>query len=88
MGRWLRLSMVWLLMAAPLGAAAEEFPSYLILRTPKAKPAPHATYGYSPGRTQEVIAQGYSYGWFGVAPRQHWSLHFGTSRNYTQWSAR
>ncbi len=77
-----------LLLLTPNLAWAADYPSYLVLRTPKSPHRPAATYGYYPGRAQEVTAQGYAYGWFGVSPRQHWSRHFGTSRNYTQWSAR
>lgn len=63
-------------------------PRYLILRTPTA-PTPHQpTYGYYPGMVQPVQTSGYSYGWFGVQPRRHWSRHFGYYRQYTEWSAR
>ncbi|MBM4003738.1 MAG: hypothetical protein FJ295_10690 [Planctomycetes bacterium] len=65
-----------------------DYPSYLILRTPKSSASFKATHGYYPGQAQEVHAQSYSYGWFGVSPRHHWSRHFGTSRNYTQWTRR
>jgi hypothetical protein len=75
-------------MAANGPARAADYPSYLILRTPKSSSPAKATHGYYPGQAQEVHTQSYSYGWFGASPRHHWSRHFGTSRNYTQWTRR
>lgn len=67
---------------------ATEPPTYLVLKTPRAKNAPHATYGHSTGKPKEVTGNGYAYGWFGAISHGHWSRHFGTSRNYTQWTRR
>ncbi|MDP6445171.1 MAG: hypothetical protein QGG36_05065 [Pirellulaceae bacterium] len=70
-------------------AAAEDrrVPRYIVLRG--VAPAPQSpTYGYNPGRGQQVSRQTYSYGWFGVPQRRHWSRHFGYHRDFTQWSAR
>ena len=30
----------------------------------------------------------YAYGWFGSNPSPTWGRHFGSSKNYTQWSRR
>jgi hypothetical protein len=63
-------------------------PAYLVLQTPPA-PLPHQpTYNLYPGTGLGVSTHSYSYGWFGAAPRKHWSRHFGYYRNYTQWSAK
>jgi hypothetical protein len=35
-----------------------------------------------------VPGYGYSYGWFGAAPRAHAERSFGYYREYTQWSVR
>ena len=77
-----------LAVSLPAGLWAADGPTYMVLRTPRAKTSPHATYGHHTGKPQEVTANGYAYGWFGAAPRNHWSRSFGTSRNYTQWTRR
>lgn len=77
-----------LAVSLPAGLRAADGPTYMVLRTPRAKTSPHATYGHHTGKPQEVTANGYAYGWFGAAPRNHWSRSFGTSRNYTQWTRR
>ena len=63
-------------------------PTYLLLRTPRTPAKSHAEYGYTPGRPRHVVGRGYTYGWFGVKPRRHWSRHFGYFRSYTEWKAR
>lgn len=30
----------------------------------------------------------YAYGWFGSNPTPSWGRHFGTNKNYTQWTRR
>jgi hypothetical protein len=75
-----------------LPAMAQAPPSYLILRSPR-KPVHHVPqhyHGVVPPRAYgaTVDRPTYAYGWFGVAPRKHWSRHTGYYRNYTQWSAR
>jgi hypothetical protein len=64
-----------------------DHPPYLILQTPTAKTGHRQTMGYSPGYGYGAQTHGYSYGWFGAQPRQHWSRSFGVNRSYTQWSA-
>ncbi len=32
--------------------------------------------------------QAYAYGWFGSNPTPIWGRHFGTGKNYTQWTQR
>ena len=63
-------------------------PTYLLLRTPRTPAKNQPQYGYTPGRPKEVVGRGYTYGWFGVKRRRHWSRHFGFYRNYTEWKAR
>ena len=65
-----------------------DYPSYMIVRTPTAKAGEHPSQGYTPGYAYGGSTNGYSYGWFGAPPRQHWSRHFGTYRNYTQWKSK
>ncbi len=65
-----------------------QHPSYLLLRTPAAPTHHRPTYGYYPGYGFGVESRSYSYGWFGVRPRRHWTRHFGYYQNYTEWSAR
>ena len=60
-------------------------PSYLILKAPARTPKGHAYY---PGRGLEVKTQTYTYGWFGVKPRRHWSRSTGYYSSYIQWSKR
>jgi hypothetical protein len=60
-------------------------PSYLLLRDPES-PGPHLQPGYPGAKHYDVRSYGYSYGYFGVAPRAHCSRHFGIYRTYTQWS--
>jgi hypothetical protein len=88
----LRLSLIAAALLAVVVIWSEDatagYPPYLLLRAPTA-PLPHRpTHGYHPGYGFAVEAQAYSYGWFGVKPRRHWSRHFGYYRNYTEWSAR
>ncbi len=63
-------------------------PPYLLLRTPAAPSPHHPTYQRYPGIGFGVSTQSYAYGWFGAAPRKHWSRHFGYYRDYTQWSGK
>jgi hypothetical protein len=70
------------------GTARAEAPPYLLLRTPSA-PLPHQpTYARYPGDGYGVSTHSYAYGWFGAAPRKHWTRHFGYYRSYTQWSGK
>jgi hypothetical protein len=81
---------VWLiaalLLAMSISAPANAGPpSYLILRRPES-PAKHNQPGHYDAAMYDARTSGYAYGFFGVAPRSHASRHFGTYRNYTQWS--
>jgi hypothetical protein len=60
-------------------------PSYLLLRRSES-PGPHGHPGYPAAEYYDARTHGYAYGYFGVAPRNHWSRHFGINRMYTQWS--
>jgi hypothetical protein len=62
-------------------------PRYLVLRGPTAPVRHHPSYGYYPGRPVVVQPRAYSYGWFGVKSRRHWSRHTGYYGNYREWSA-
>ena len=88
----LRILIVAMITSVGVPALAQAPPSYLILRTPQhaTSVVPHTPGGYSPPRGYAIPVQRptYAYGWFGAAPRQHWSRHTGYYRNYTQWSAR
>ena len=60
-------------------------PAYLLLRRADA-PGSHGQPGQPAAQYYDVRTYGYAYGHFGIAPRTHWSRHFGTNRMYTQWS--
>ena len=60
-------------------------PSYLLLRQPES-PGPFHLPGRPAAVYYEVRADGYAYGYFGVAPRTHWSRSFGVNRVHKQWS--
>ena len=74
--------------AARVVPSAPSGPDYLILQTPQSWPPAGHSPGFYPGRGHGVSTNAYAYGWFGAAPRRHWSRHFGYYRNYTQWSRR
>ncbi len=69
-------------------AAEAKRPTYVLLRPPAVQQTPkgHGPSYYYPGYGFGVGANKYSYGWFGVRSRGHWSRHFGYYRNYTEWS--
>ncbi len=60
-------------------------PGYLVLRRGES-PGNHYQPGYYDAAMYDARTSGYAYGFFGVAPRSHFSRHFGTYRNYTQFS--
>lgn len=60
-------------------------PSYLLLRRPES-PAPHNQPGHPVAEFYDTRTFGYAYGYFGVAPRTHWSRHYGINRAFTQFS--
>jgi hypothetical protein len=60
-------------------------PGYLVLRRGES-PASHNRPGYYDAAMYDARTSGYAYGFFGVAPRSHFSRHFGTYRNYTQFA--
>ncbi|MFV1968236.1 MAG: hypothetical protein ACC628_22665 [Pirellulaceae bacterium] len=79
---WFGLVIAW-------GRTAEaRHPAYLLLRGPSSSAPHHPTYGYYPGHPVQVETRAYSYGWFGVQPRRHWSRHTGYYGNFREWSAR
>ena len=70
---------------AASGTAQAQVPQYYVVQAPA--PTMHAGgHGYYPAQTQPVARHRYAYGWFGAAPKRHWSRHFGYYRDYTQWS--
>jgi hypothetical protein len=83
-----RLLFLLMLVAGSLASAEISHagpPTYLLLRRPES-PLPHGQPGYPAAENYDVRTQGYAYGHFGVAPRSHWSRHFGINRMFTQWS--
>ena len=72
--------------ALPVTAQAG-YPPYLVLQTPPSGPR-QISRGYNPGLAQSVSTPAYSYGYFGVQPREHAIRHFGFYRNYTECSWR
>ena len=72
--------------------AQAQSPPYLLLGPPPAPPGHHrvppASDRYQTDRAIVLPSRGYAYGWFGAAPRQHGTVHYGYYRNYIQWSSR
>jgi len=88
--RSLRRAFIWLtavlLLAVSISSPVNAGPpGYLVLRRPEA-PANHFRPGYYDAAMYDARTSGYAYGFFGVAPRSHYSRHFGTYRTYTQFS--
>ena len=80
---WLTAALLLAMSAAAPASAGP--PSYLVLRRPEA-PANHFQPGYYDAAMYDARTSGYAYGFFGVAPRSHFSRNFGTYRNYTQFA--
>lgn len=82
-----RFSIVVVILFSLLGAspALAGPPAYLLLRRPESPGKCYAA-GYPDAANYDVRTSGYAYGYFGVAPRQHASRHFGYYRTFTQWS--
>ena len=84
------LATLFLLVATSAGVpttAQAGYPSYLVLQTPPSGPR-QISRGYNPGIAQGVSTPAYSYGYFGVQPREHAIRHYGFYRNYTECSWR
>ena len=80
---WLTASMLLATsIAQPAGA---EPPGYLLLRRGEA-PGSHNRPGYYDAAIFDARTTGYAYGYFGVAPRSHFSRNFGVYRTYTQFA--
>jgi hypothetical protein len=60
-------------------------PGYLVLRRVES-PVNHQRPGKPDAAMYDARSSGYAYGFFGAAPRSHFSRNFGTNRNYTQWA--
>jgi hypothetical protein len=84
--RWLMIALTLCLL--PTLAAANEPPSYLLLRAPEKPADPHARQGYYPGRGYAVETHAYNYGWFGAKYGKSCQRSLGYHRAYTQWKAR
>lgn len=80
-----RICLLGLLLGTLAATAQAGPPSYLLLRRAES-PGSHGQPGGPAGEFYDARTYGYAYGYFGVAPRTHWSRHFGTNRMYTQWS--
>jgi hypothetical protein len=81
--------MATLFLAANCPAVHAASPSeYVILHPNMVKMGKHGKRIYHPAEEVPAVAQGYAYGWFGAAPRNHWSRHTGYYDNYTRWSYR
>ena len=61
---------------------------YLILKTPAAPTRAQPSRQHYPGYKTVVSGDAYSYGYFGAAPRRHWSRYSGYYNSYTQWSGK
>ncbi|HJN12208.1 MAG: hypothetical protein QGH33_19995 [Pirellulaceae bacterium] len=87
-----RILIIAVVMGGGLPAMAQTPPSYLVLRSPHntvhTVRRHQSRYVQPRGYETTVHRQTYAYGWFGVAPRRHWSRHTGYYGNYWQWSAR
>jgi hypothetical protein len=81
------LILIGLLAAGLSGSVDSAPPEYRLLRI-ETHPVPNPSSGRHSTDLSYGPAQPYAYGWFGAAPRKHWSRHFGYYRNYTQWSAK
>lgn len=81
--RTLLLAAAFVLVHAAAAQAGP--PSYLLLRQPQS-PGPFHLPGRPAAAYFDVRADGYAYGYFGVAPRTHWSRSFGVNRIHKQWS--
>jgi hypothetical protein len=85
-----RHAFIWLTAAVLLATSISQPasagpPGYLVLRRGEA-PGNHNRTGYYDAAMYDARTTGYAYGFFGVAPRAHFSRHFGTYRNYTQFA--
>ncbi len=69
---------------APPHPLQPQAPGYIVLR--HARDTSHALQDAPQTRISTV--QPFAYGWFGVAPRRHYSRHFGYYREFTQWKTR
>jgi len=88
--RFLRRAFIWLTAALLLAMSISQSanagpPGYLVLRRGEA-PGNHNRPGYYDAAMYDARTTGYAYGFFGVAPRSHFSRHFGVYRNYTQFA--
>ncbi|MFT7638796.1 MAG: hypothetical protein ACI9G1_000521 [Pirellulaceae bacterium] len=75
-----------LILAGPAPADAKQ--RYLILKTPASPTRGHPTSQHYTGHKTVVSGDAYSYGYFGAAPRRHWSRYGGYYNSYNQWSSR
>ncbi|MFT5524422.1 MAG: hypothetical protein ACI9HK_002376 [Pirellulaceae bacterium] len=74
------------ILFAPAQSEAKQ--RYLILKTPAAATRAQPSVQHYPANRTVVSGDAYSYGYFGAAPRRHWSRHGGYYNSYTQWSGR
>ncbi|HZN34662.1 MAG TPA: hypothetical protein VFB80_12630 [Pirellulaceae bacterium] len=87
MSRWNRLlaAAVLLALLASSPAAQAGPPAYLLLRRAES-PGRHFHAGHADAAMYDARASGYAYGYFGAAPRSHFSRHYGYYDTYKQWS--
>ena len=83
---WTLWILTFVLVVSAGRSSDAAYPPYLILTSPGS----YVRHGHvwSGGYAIEVPAQRYSWGYFGAAPRHHWSHHHGYYSNYTQWTSR
>lgn len=88
--RSLQVAFIWLTAAVLLATSVPQSasagpPGYLVLRRGES-PGNHNRPGYYDAAFYDARTSGYAYGFFGAAPRSHFSRHFGTYRTYTQFA--
>ena len=85
----LKVLVITLSLAMSISTIAQAYPpTYLLLGTPYSEGGRKPSRGDYPGYGQRLQTSTYSYGWFGVQPRRHWSSHYGYYRQYREWSAK
>ncbi len=88
---FLRFAAVLVVALAFAPADVLAHPSYVLLEPAhraQGQHGGHTSGTNTPGYRHGVSSKGYSYGWFGVAPRRHRSRSYGYYGNHRQWTFR